>query len=96
MASSETAALVLAALPVLIAYAVAAAGAGAVIGRFGQRAHRAVPAVAGAIAGAALVGFSVLKGVSSVALAVGAACIFVGGGAGFAALGAMYGRARRP
>lgn len=88
--------MVLAALPVLLAYAVAAAGAGAVIGRFGQRAHRAVPAGAGALAGALLVGFSLLKGTGSLALLIGAACIFVGGGALFAALGASYGRKRRP
>ncbi|HET9932268.1 MAG TPA: hypothetical protein VFQ35_16305 [Polyangiaceae bacterium] len=96
LARSETAALGWAALPVLLAYVVAAAGAGAVVGRFGQRAHRAVPAGAGALGGALLVGFSLLKGVGSSAMAVGAACIFIGGGALFAALGASYGRKRRP
>ena len=95
-AGSETAALVFAALPVLLAYAVAAAGAGAVIGRFGQRAHRSVPAGAGALAGTLLVGFSLLKGAGSLAIVLGAAAIFVGGGALFAALGATYGRKRRP
>jgi MFS family permease len=95
-ASSETAALLLAALPVLLAYAAAAWGAGAVIGRFGLRAQRAVPAASGALAGTSLVLLAVWRGAGPWQLVLGAACIFVGGGAMFAALGARFGRKRRP
>ena len=95
-ATSEAWALLLAALPVLIAYALAAWGAGALVGRFGLRAQRGVPAASGALAGTVLVFFSLLKGAGPWQLVAGAALIFIGGGALYAALGARFGRKRRP
>lgn len=95
-ATTETAAIVLAAVPVLLGYSAAAWGAGAIIGRFGLRAHRTVPAASGALAGTFFVLFSLWKGAGPWQLTLGAACIFMGGGALAASLGGRFGRKRRP
>lgn len=95
-AASQSAALLWAAAPVVLAYAIAAGGAGVMIGRFGLRAGRAIAAGAGALAGTCLVLFSLWKGQSSWPLALGAACVFIGGGAVFTLLGARIGKKRRP
>ena len=80
---------------VLLAYAVAAGGAGAVVGRFGQRARSSTAPAGGALAGALLVLLASWKGAPGWPLLVAAATVFVGGGALFAALGARLGRKRR-
>jgi len=96
LAGSEETALLMAASPVLLAYALSTLGSGAVIGRFGLRARPSTAPLAGALAGALLVAFSMWKGAGPWPLLLGATLVFVGGGALWTALGARLGRKRRP
>ena len=95
-ATSQEAALLMAASPVLLAYGLSTLGAGAAIGRFGLRARPFTAPAAGALAGALLVGFSTWKGAGPWPLLLAATFVFVGGGALWTALGARLGRKRRP
>jgi hypothetical protein len=85
----------LGALLPLSAFALASAAAGAITGRFGLRARRTTAPLAGALAGlvtAALATFTV----RSAALLFVAALALAAVGAAAAALGAAYGRRKRP
>ncbi|MGC4090369.1 MAG: hypothetical protein QM756_21320 [Polyangiaceae bacterium] len=94
--SSQETALLAATAPVLLAYAIAALGAGAVIGRFGLRARSWTAPAAGALGGTLLLGTSMAKGVGPWPLLLAAALVFVVGGALWSTFGARLGRTRRP
>lgn len=86
----------LAVLPVLAAFAFAAWGAGAVIGRFGLRTTKRTAPAAGAIAGLALEAFAEASwGGSLDVVAIVLSLLLLLVGALFAALGARFGRRRR-
>lgn len=87
----------LAALPLMAAFGLASWGAGAVVGRFGGRASLGSAALAGAVGGVLTLGLAALGGaLQAWNVAAAAASALLGGGASFAALGARFGRARRP
>jgi hypothetical protein len=85
------------ALPVLSAFAVSAASAGAFVGRFGRRAGTSSHLLVGGLGGAALILLAGLGGaLSPWTVAFGASVVLIGGGTFFAWLGARFGRRRRP
>ncbi|HYO98209.1 MAG TPA: hypothetical protein VER33_27075 [Polyangiaceae bacterium] len=87
----------LAALPLMAAFGLASWGAGAVVGRFGGRASLGSAALAGAVGGVLTLGLAALGGaLQAWNVAAAAASALLGGGASFAALGARFGRSRRP
>jgi hypothetical protein len=87
----------LAAVPVLVAFAFAAWAAGAIIGRFALLATRRTAAFAGALGALVILLLVSLRGGLSEALLLTlVSALLLGLGASFAELGARFGRRRRP
>jgi hypothetical protein len=84
------------ALPIALAHGLAAASAGAFIGRFGRRAGTRSVLLAGGLGGAATLVLAALGGaLSPWTVALGAGTVLIGGGCIFALLGARFGRRKR-
>ena len=82
-----------AALPVLVAYALSAWGAGAAVGRFGVRATRWTAYQGGALGGALVFGIALLGNANTASSVL--AVLLPALAAAFAGLGARWGRRRR-